>query len=447
MRGRTWAVTILAILGLAACSSDSTEVQAGTELAQEAPNGVDQPVLEAVLEPTNALMSDPGEGWDEVDRWFTEGAMTHWGSGCSAFDQLGDIFNSGTPVTVVWAKGDDHLFQRTDDFGWDANDFARTVDSVPADCPSVEIGATTVNVTAVDTATLGPAADQITQGDPTGRLVAIAFDAYPHPSLETDISTPEFEPGRSAWMVVATRHNVVSQMVYGPGGDSGAEGLAELVSAQVDALLATPIEAEGPFEPAPPPPSVEPGTITDVELFVDPQTCANDGHIEHDGIRWGLVDAVPRSWQGIVPIRGDLEVDGVDGVFSAYPGPPPVPGEEPALNDEEVAPLEGFSVRVTTGPIPSECLTWEDPADDVPTDSSTIGRLDCDDRGYDELVIPDTGQTPEELAAQADPQTVSVESDGPLQWSGLNGGGRVIVALFLGDADDANWQIFTCASP
>lgn len=448
------------VLGLGACSDPpSNEVIAAADgavpedgaaadddAAADGESG--QQVLRAVLEPDDALLTDPGEGWTEVDRWYTEGAMTHWGTGCSGFDRLGDIFNHGTPQTVVWARGDDRLFQRTDDFGWEAGEFADVVEQVPSTCPSVEIGATTVSTTAVEPATVGSAADRITDGDPQGRVVAIAFDAYPHPSLETDIATPEFQPGRPAWMVVATRHNVVSQLVYSPGDRSGPERLPDLVTAQVDTLLEAPVEATGPFEQAGPPPSVAPGTATDVELFVDRLTCRNDGFVEHDGIRWALVEPVPYEWRGRIPILGDLAMDGTAAVFTAHPGPPPVLGEvaeEGTGASGEPQPLEGFSVAMTTGAVPAECVTWERPEPAAP--SNRIGRLDCDDRGVTEVVIPDEGQEPEDLAFEADPQTVGVQSDGPLRWSGLDGGGRVVVALFLGDADDANWQIFTCSPP
>ncbi|MEL7157745.1 MAG: hypothetical protein AAFN30_14240 [Actinomycetota bacterium] len=400
-----------------------------------------------MLEPANALITDVGAGWTEVDRWYTEGAMTHWGTGCSGFDRLGDIFNHGTPQTVVWARGDERLFQRTDDFGWDAREFADAVEQVPSTCPTVEIGATTVSVTAVDSDAVRSAADRITRDDPEGRVVAIAFDAYPHPSLETDTATPEFEPGRPTWMVVATRHNVVSQLVYSPADGTGVGDLPELVAAQVEALLATPIEASGPVEQPAPPPSVAPGTAIDVGLFVDAFTCRNDGFVELDGIRWALAEPVPHEWRERNPIRGDLAMDGTTALFTAYPGPPPVPGEASADDGtgREPPPLDGFTVALTTGAVPADCSPWEVSEPAAPT--SKIGRLDCDDRPVTEVVVPDVGQTPDDLAVEANPQTVRVQSDGPLQWSGLDGGGRVIVAVFLGDAENADWQIFTCASP
>ena len=451
-----WAVGALLIAGwlVVACSdADPVDLVAGEDVAGDGAavdraGGDGSPVLQAVLEPADALVDDFGDGWAEVDRWYTEGAMTHWGTGCSGFDRLGDIFNQGTPQTVVWARGDDRLFQRTEDFGWDAAEFADVVDRVPETCPVVEIGSTTVTVATVDSALLGQAAERLAGGDdPTARLVAIELDAYPHPSLETDIATPEFEPGRPAWMVVATRHNVVSQLVYGPAPGSGAgpEALADLVAAQIEALLTTPVEASGPFERAAPPPSVEPGTATDVELFVDPQSCRNDGFVELDGIRWTLAQPIPFEWRERNPIVGDLAMDGTTARFTAHPGPPPVPGEDSTDVDGPPPRLDRFTVELTTGAVEGECHGWV--REDDPTPSSAIGRLDCDDRPVDEVVVPDAGQDPLALAVEADPQVVEVQSDGPLRWSGLDGGGRVVVALFLGDTDDPDWQIFTCGTP
>ena len=54
------------------------------------------------------------------------------------------------------------------------------------------------------------------------------------------------------------------------------------------------------------------------------------------------------------------------------------------------------------------------------------------------------GRAPDEVAAEVAPQTDTIESDGPLMWSALDGGSRVIAAVFLGDAENADWQIFTC---
>ena len=426
---------------LGACSEGTTtEISAG-----DGASGSGQPVLAAVLEAANAQVTDFGDGWTEVDRWHTEGSMTHWDTGCSDFDRLGDIFNHGTPETVVWARGDDRLFQRTDDFTWDAGDFAAVVERIPSSCPTVDATALTVAVDAVDPTALGPAAERITEGDPQGRVVAIALDAYPHPSLETDIATPEFEPDQPTWMVVATRHNVVSQVVYAPA-DGDPAGLPDVVAAQVDALLATPIEAHGPIERPAPPPLVAPGTALDVELFVDSSTCRNDGFVDVDGVRWSLAEPIPFEWRGRLPIVGDLAMDGIEAEFTAHAGPPSIPGEDVADDGTGEGPvwLDGFTVAMTTGMTEAVCHSWHDPESESGPPSSLIGRLDCDDRPVNEAVFPDTGQDPEDLAMEANPQTVRVESDGPLQWSGINGGGWVVVALFLGDADDADWQVFTC---
>lgn len=182
-------------------------------------------------------------------------------------------------------------------------------------------------------------------------------------------------------------------------------------------------------------------------------TCRNDGFIEHDGIRWLLAGPVPLQWRGRNPIVGDLAMDGTSAVFIAHPGPPPVPGEVGAEDEAEsgsqsdggLQSLDGFTVALSSDAAQADCHPWSSPDGGPP--SGQIGRLDCDDRGVNEVVIPDEGQSPEDLAFDAHPQTVAIQSDGPPQWSGLDGGAWVVVALFLGDADVADWQIFTCSEP
>lgn len=251
------AVVATLALGTMSCSGPSP-IEAGDQLTLDGDESTARQVS-AVLEPANTLIDDPGPGWAEVGRWYTEGSMTQWGTGCSGFDILGDIFNHGTPQTVVWERDGDYLFQRTDDFGWDAGGFADAVAQVPTKCPSVDVGSTTVSVRAVDPSLISSTAERVTSGDPNGRLEAIALDAYPHPSAQTDIATPEFEAGRPTWMVIATRHNVVSQLVYSPAPGSGSGSLADLVIAQVDALLDAPTEATMPISRSAPPASVARG--------------------------------------------------------------------------------------------------------------------------------------------------------------------------------------------
>ena len=250
----------------AACGGSSTELQAGAGVTPDpgAGAGATERALAAVVEPANAMIDDLGDGWEQVDRWHTEGAMTHWGTGCSDFDRLGDIFNRGTPETVVWARGGDRLFQRTDDFGWDAAEFAEAVARVPSTCPAVEIGSVaTVSVTAIDPARLGSVTGRHTEDDPTARLVAIALDAYPHPSPETRHRHPgvRARPGH----VDGDRHPPQTSSrrssTRRPTGSTTARPQvtpASVVAAQIDALLAAPIEATGPFFEAEPPPSVPP---------------------------------------------------------------------------------------------------------------------------------------------------------------------------------------------
>lgn len=80
----------------------------------------------------------------------------------------------------------------------------------------------------------------------------------------------------------------------------------------------------------------------------------------------------------------------------------------------------------------------------VPPKFTEIGRLDCAPNYVKETRVPDTGQDPLEIAQDADPDVVAVEPGQPLWHSGLDAEGNVIVELALGDADGADYQVWTC---
>ncbi|MGA9594539.1 MAG: META domain-containing protein [Acidimicrobiia bacterium] len=73
-----------------------------------------------------------------------------------------------------------------------------------------------------------------------------------------------------------------------------------------------------------------------------------------------------------------------------------------------------------------------------------LGRLVCSPGVVVEERVPDTGQDQLEVARAAARDVVEVESDSPLWWWGLDQNGTVIVALALGDADGADYQVWTC---
>ena len=432
-----WLGLAASVLVLGACGDGSVATSAGDEVGEGE--------LAAVLEPFDTVLTDPGAGWEEVGRWVTEGSMTDWTTGCPEFDRLGDIFNHGSPQTVVWQRGGDLLYQRTDDVGWEAGAFAVSVEAVPEGCPTVGTDQGPVTTSSADLGTLAPGAEEVGTDDPSTRVVGLALDAYPVPSLETDLFTPEFLVDRPTWMVVTTRHNVVSQLVYSPDPGSGSDpaGLDALVVAQLETLADAPIQARGPFARAAPPPSVERQTVTDAELFVDAFTCRNDGGVTVDGISWRLTEPIPFEWRERNPILGEMTMEGTEATFSAHPGPPPIPGEDTTDVDGEAPPLDGFTVRLTTGATDAGCDTWEQEPDPDPANS--VGRLDCGDDGVlTEERFPDTGQRVEDLAADATPHLASVEEGDPLQWWGIDTAGEVVVGLFLGDVDEPDWQVVTC---
>lgn len=80
----------------------------------------------------------------------------------------------------------------------------------------------------------------------------------------------------------------------------------------------------------------------------------------------------------------------------------------------------------------------------VPPRFSVVGRLDCTPGYVSEVRVPDTGQSPLEIAKEADPNVVIVEPGEPLWHSGLDAEGNVVVELALGDADRADYQVWTC---
>ena len=80
-------------------------------------------------------------------------------------------------------------------------------------------------------------------------------------------------------------------------------------------------------------------------------------------------------------------------------------------------------------------------------DSSSLGRLACSPGVVVEERFPDTGQDPVEIAREAAPAVVEVESGQPLWWWGLNENGTVVVGLALGDSDGADYQVWTCDPP
>ena len=82
-----------------------------------------------------------------------------------------------------------------------------------------------------------------------------------------------------------------------------------------------------------------------------------------------------------------------------------------------------------------------------PPPISELGRLNCGDGVIVEDRIPDVGQEPLEVAQDAAPDVVGVIEGRPLWHWGLNQNNTVIVGLALGDADGADYQVWTCDPP
>lgn len=77
----------------------------------------------------------------------------------------------------------------------------------------------------------------------------------------------------------------------------------------------------------------------------------------------------------------------------------------------------------------------------------SVGRLACGDGVVVEKRLSDTGQEPLDIAREAAPATVDVVAGGPLEWWGTDADGTVIVALALGDVENADYQVWVCDPP
>lgn len=403
-------IAVTAVL-VAACSGSTTL------MAEAADDRTEQPRLDAVIEPATALVADFGTGWTKVDEWYTEGAATEWDSGCQSFDDLDAFFNSDTPTTTIWTADHGDLVHRTASLDWAAADYVELVATAPGRCEAILGGQ--VSISDVDLIFA-----DVTAGD--GRLAAIQLSAYPIADPATDTVLPEFRTDRMAWMVVASRHNVVSQLIYSPaaqdtGPDGGAAQLAELVGVMQVSLAEAPIEARGPIVKPAPAPTVEFRVVERVALRFDPDTCRNDGGFELDGIDWRLSEPVPYDWRDLGSVDGDVTMEGTSATFV---GP------------------DGTTLALSSSAVETSCHDWEREPRSKP--SQAIGRLDCGPGSMTELRVPDGGQTPERLAIEAEASVVRVEAGDPLQWWGLDQAGKVVVGVLLGDAGGADYQIFTC---
>lgn len=431
LRTKTQIAIWCALVALSACGSGENPVtavdSADPHLATpNAPEGVE---LTAVLEHVNTHVTDLGEGWERGSEWFTEGEMTEWDSGCAGFDRLGDIFNNGAPMTSVWERGSDRAITRTGDFNWDAYEFAFDVERVPDTCARVDAGTTTVRVSAVNEAIFSDSLAGLNADDPSGVIVAIMLDAYPIHHPETDTALPEFEPDTPTWMVIATRHNVVSQLIYAPGDGDGdgadTTGIVALVDAQVIALASAAPDATGSFNPPETTPSVASGVAENVQLVMGDE-CRNDGTVEAGGVLWLLTEGAPFEWEGRQTIIGNLEMDGTVAVFTP--------------NGDDGTPP--FTVTLTTGPVNADCPLWQRPVPVEPP--AAIGNLDCGAPTIVEDRVPDDGSDPLDVAKAFMPSAVRVEPANPLFWDAFNEAGELVGTLAIGDTDNPDWQIWTC---
>ncbi|MCP5031931.1 MAG: hypothetical protein GY939_09030 [Actinomycetia bacterium] len=403
-----------AVLALIAAGCASQRVVAGSDVEPFPSTAGTRPPLEAVLESRNAVIDDLPAEWTQQDQWFIEGGETMWDTGCTSFDRLADVYLSDTPTITVWTSAGAEITQRVASLNWDAPAYLASVQSLPKVCPTLEIDGATIEVRSLTD-------DGVINYVPSSDWAVIELSAYPVPDQATELDTPSFALDRPTYLVVLVRHNVVSQLFIATEGELGRELVEGVVIAADQALQGSPVEGTGPFTAPTPPPTAPPQTLDAVELTVDRTQCRNDGRFTVDGIGFALAEGVPLEWRDIDPLIGDVVINGATATFT---GP------------------DGQSVTLDSGSVNADCPTWETSPPKPP--SETWGRLDCTGRGLTEVRTPDEGQTPKSLATAAQPEVVTVEAGHPLQWWGLDGSGTVVVAVLLGDAIPANYQIITC---
>ena len=410
----------LVALMASACGGQTVEAGAGTESDGGATTTPTAVVLDAVLEPMNAVVDDFGDGWELVDRWFTEGPEVEWDTGCDSFDEL-DVFARSGPQTSLWRSPTADLVHRVQSLDFQTPVYATATANVAQDCPTITPDGRTVTLTAID-------ADALSGYEDEGvTILAVGFDSFPVASRNADLASPVFEPDRPTWQITLTRHNTVAQVTYSPdpGTDvdfaNPPEELVQVVGLAWEKLSAAPIEASGPFEQPSPPPTAGDQVVDGVVLRLG-FDCFENSAISVDSVVFRLIDPLPEEWIGLVEVRGRATIEGELATFVAD---------------------DGTTLRLSSGDTESKCTYWE--FDENPPDTDT-GRLDCDHPTADliESRHADTGQGPEALAAAEVPGTVTLEQENPLTWWAVDADGNVLAGIFLGDAEGADYQIFRC---
>ena len=415
-------IAALALI-LSACGNATTVDVSSSDPNLATPESLGELEISAVVEHANTHVGDFGDGWQRQVEFFVEGGPLPWGTECGAFNRLGDTF--GSAQTSLWERGEARIAHHTDDFNFSAHQFAFDIERIPDRCPQVQVDAGIIDISSVNEAMFSDAQARLADDDPNGVIVSVMLDSYPIP-VEDSETAVQFEHNVATWVVIATRHNVVSPLVYAPA-DDGAEGdLVELVNTQVDALVSATPDVVGSFAPPERPPTAGPGTVADVELTLDAE-CRNGGNVEGAGLRWAVAESAPFEWEGLERVRGDLVTDGTS--FATFT----------SIASQDAPSL---SVTVTTGPVNAFCATWERP---VPLEPLMIvGNLDCGDREIVENRLDNDGRGPLDVVIEFQPDAVSVEPAQPLFWDAFDADGQIVATLASGDDDEMNWQIWSC---
>jgi hypothetical protein len=180
---------------------------------------------------------------------------------------------------------------------------------------------------------------------------------------------------------------------------------------------------------------------TVLSIAVEGGACATDGE--------------PDVLTEVIAVDVDERADQV--VVTAWTRDKPLQGPCPGVGvtlDREVeltAPL-GDRQLLDGGRTPPAEVEWPTSGDEPPATGtedreSTLGRLDCGDGRLVERRVPDRAQDRLEIARAAAPAVVEMEPGQPRWWWGLNDAGAVVVALALGDAVGADYQLWACDPP
>jgi hypothetical protein len=107
--------------------------------------------------------------------------------------------------------------------------------------------------------------------------------------------------------------------------------------------------------------------------------------------------------------------------------------------------LQGLPLEVLHFEPPACRQMWSEPVFVPPPPETTFDRLDCAPGVVSRIDVPAAGVDPDDLARDAEPAVVQVESDPPSFWWGYDRDRVVVAAVALNDITPATYTVFTCS--